>query len=87
MNQGKAVIYLVPEISLTHQMAGAIGKRFGGIAAAIHSGMSPANRLTEWMRIRRDEARIVLGPRSAVFAPVRNLGLIIIDEEQDGSYK
>ncbi|MDR0450382.1 MAG: primosomal protein N' [Treponema sp.] len=87
LNRGKSVIYLVPEISLTHQMAGAIGKRFGGIASAIHSGMSPANRLTEWMRIRRGEARIVLGPRSAVFAPLRDLGLIIIDEEQDGSYK
>jgi primosomal protein N' (replication factor Y) len=87
LQEGKSVIYLVPEISLTHQMAGAIGKRFGGIASAIHSGMSPANRLTEWMRIRRGEARIVLGPRSAVFAPLRNLGLIIIDEEQDGSYK
>jgi primosomal protein N' (replication factor Y) len=66
LNEGKSVIYLVPEISLTHQLAEAIGKRFGNIAAALHSGMSPANRLTEWMRIRRGEARIVLGPRSAV---------------------
>jgi primosomal protein N' (replication factor Y) len=87
LNAGKSVIYLVPEISLTHQTAEAIGKRFGPIAATIHSGMSPSLRLTEWFRIRRGEARIVVGPRSAVFAPVRNLGLIIIDEEQDGSYK
>ncbi|MDR2617648.1 MAG: primosomal protein N' [Treponema sp.] len=87
LNQGNSVIYLVPEISLTHQTAEAIGKRFGKAAATIHSGMSPANRLTEWMRIRSGEARIVVGPRSAVFAPVENLGLIIIDEEQDGSYK
>ncbi|GHT73234.1 primosomal protein N' [Spirochaetia bacterium] len=84
---GKSVIYLVPEISLTHQTAEAIGRRFGPVAATIHSGMTNAARLTEWMRIRRGEARIVVGPRSAVFAPVRNLGLIIIDEEQDGSYK
>jgi primosomal protein N' (replication factor Y) len=87
LNRGKSVIYLVPEISLTHQTAAAIGRRFGTMAATIHSGMSGANRLTEWMRIRRGEARIVVGPRSAVFAPVRNLGLVIIDEEQDGSYK
>jgi len=89
---GKSVIYLVPEISLTHQTAEAIGKRFGNAASAIHSGLSPAARLTEWMRIRNGgsaggEAMIVVGPRSAVFAPVKNLGLIIIDEEQDGSYK
>ncbi|MDR1804088.1 MAG: primosomal protein N' [Treponema sp.] len=92
LKEGKSVIYLVPEISLTHQTADAITKRFGNVAATIHSGMSPAARLTEWMRIRRGftgegEAGIVVGPRSAVFAPVKNLGLIIIDEEQDASYK
>jgi primosomal protein N' (replication factor Y) len=84
---GKSVIYLVPEISLTHQTAEIIGRRFGGAAATLHSGMSPGARLAEWNRIRSGEARIVAGPRSAVFAPVRNLGLIIIDEEHDGSYK
>ena len=87
IQKGKSVIYLVPEISLTHQTAEAIGKRFGNAAATIHSGMSPSARLSEWMRIRNGEAMIVVGPRSAVFAPVRSLGLIIIDEEQDGSYK
>jgi primosomal protein N' (replication factor Y) len=92
VKEGKSVIYLVPEISLTHQTAEAIAKRFGAVAATIHSGMSPAARLTEWMRIRRGftrdgEAGIVVGPRSAVFAPVKNLALIIIDEEQDASYK
>jgi primosomal protein N' (replication factor Y) len=80
-------IYLVPEISLTHQTAEVIGRRFGAAAATLHSGMSPSARLTEWARIRRGEARIVVGPRSAVFAPVQDLGLIIIDEEHDGSYK
>ncbi|MDR0597582.1 MAG: primosomal protein N', partial [Treponema sp.] len=84
---GSTVIYLVPEISLTHQTAEAIGSRFGPIAATIHSGMSPSKRLAEWLRIRSGEVRIVVGPRSAVFAPLRNLGLIIIDEEHDGSYK
>jgi primosomal protein N' (replication factor Y) len=87
LNQGKSVIYLVPEISLTHQTARAIGERFGALAATIHSGMTPANRFTEWMRMRSGEARIVVGPRSAVFSPLKDLGLIIIDEEQDGSYK
>jgi primosomal protein N' (replication factor Y) len=87
LNRGLSVIYLVPEISLTHQTAEAIGRRFGQAAATLHSGMSPSARLTDWMRIRRGEVRIVVGPRSAVFAPVQNLGLIIIDEEHDGSYK
>ncbi|MDR1955577.1 MAG: primosomal protein N' [Treponema sp.] len=87
LKAGNAVIYLVPEISLTHQTAEAIGRRFGPLATTIHSGMSPSARLTEWVRIRSGEIRIVVGPRSAVFAPVQNLGLIIIDEEHDGSYK
>jgi len=84
---GKSVIYLVPEIALTHQTAEMIGRRFGSAAAMLHSGMSPSARFTEWSRIRRGEAPIVVGPRSAVFAPVRNLGMIVIDEEHDGSYK
>ena len=87
IDEGKSVIYLVPEISLTHQTALMIGNRFGSQAATLHSGMSPSVRLAEWMRIRKGEAPIVVGPRSAVFAPVPNLGLIIIDEEHDGSYK
>ncbi|MDR0455416.1 MAG: primosomal protein N' [Treponema sp.] len=87
LQDGKSVIYLVPEIALTHQMAELIGKRFGRQAAMLHSGMSPGARLAEWSRIRRGQAPIVVGPRSAVFAPVRNLGMIIIDEEHDGSYK
>ena len=87
LNAGKSVIYLVPEISLTHQTAQMIVKRFGPKAATLHSGMSPSVRLAEWMRIRKGDAPIVVGPRSAVFAPVPNLGLIIIDEEHDSSYK
>ena len=84
---GKSVIYLVPEISLTHQTMDIVNRRFGSAAAALHSAMSPAARLKEWARIRKGEVTIVIGPRSAVFAPVQNLGLIIIDEEQDTSYK
>ncbi|MDR1444491.1 MAG: primosomal protein N' [Treponema sp.] len=87
LNRGKSVIYLVPEIALTHQTAEAIKARFGPLAATLHSGMSPSARLSEWMRARRGEVRIVAGPRSAVFAPFKDLGLIIIDEEHDGSYK
>jgi primosomal protein N' (replication factor Y) len=87
LDAGKSVIYLVPEISLTHQTASAIKSRFGSAAATLHSGMSGAARLTEWMRIKRGEIRVVVGPRSAVFAPADRLGLIIIDEEHDGSYK
>ncbi|MFA6507995.1 MAG: primosomal protein N', partial [Treponemataceae bacterium] len=85
--EGKSVIYLVPEISLTHQVIDVVAKRFGPVAATLHSGMTPSARLAEWTRIRRGEARVVVGPRSAVFAPVFNLGLIVIDEEHDGSYK
>jgi len=87
LKTGKSAIYLVPEISLTHQTAGLIGERFGAQAATLHSAMSPSSRLEEWMRIRSGEVRIVVGPRSAVFAPVKDLALIIIDEEHDGSYK
>lgn len=87
IRRGKSVIYLVPEISLTMQTADIINRRFGGIASTHHSGMTQSMRLNEWMRARNGEVRIVVGPRSAVFAPVRNLGLVIIDEEHDGSYK
>ncbi|MDR2417855.1 MAG: primosomal protein N' [Treponema sp.] len=87
LDAGKSVIYLVPEIALTHQTAEAIGKRFGAVATTLHSGMTPSARFTEWTRIIRGEVRIIVGPRSAVFAPARDLGLIIIDEEHDGSYK
>lgn len=85
--RGKDIIYLVPEIALTHQVVEAVTRRFGNAAAVLHSGLTGSNRLAEWMRIVRGEARIVVGARSAVFAPVRNLGLIIMDEEHDGSYK
>ncbi len=85
--QGKGVIYLVPEISLTHQVVESVVRRFGDTVAILHSNLSPSQRLKEWTRILKQEATVVIGVRSAVFAPVPNLGLMIIDEEHDGSYK
>ncbi len=87
LSRGKDILYLVPEIGLTHQVVEAIQSRFGSAAAVLHSGLTGSRRLAEWQRIRRGEARIVVGARSAIFAPVKNLGLVIIDEEHDGSYK
>lgn len=87
LEMGKGVIYLVPEIGLTGQVAKSVGERFGNTAAILHSGLTPSQRLGEWHRIMHKEARVVVGARSAIFAPVPDLGLIIIDEEHDGSYK
>ncbi len=87
LEQGKGVIYLVPEIGLTGQVVRSVTNRFGKTAAVLHSGLTPSQRLKEWNRIMHKEARVVIGARSAVFAPLPDLGLIIIDEEHDGSYK
>lgn len=84
---GKGVIYLVPEIGLTGQVARSVAQRFGNTSAILHSGLTPSQRLGEWHRIMHKEARVIVGARSAIFAPVPDLGLIIIDEEHDGSYK
>ena len=87
LEEGKGVIYLVPEIGLTGQVVKAVTERFGKTAAVLHSGLTPSQRLKEWNRIMHKEARVVIGARSAVFAPLPDLGLIIIDEEHDASYK
>lgn len=90
MAQGKGVLILVPEISLTPQTMARFKGRFAdtpGSVAILHSAMSDGERFDEWHAIRRGKARIAIGPRSAVFAPVQNLGLIIVDEEHDSSYK
>ena len=86
ISQGKTAIMLVPEIALTPQMLKQLRARFGDNAAILHSGLSAGERFDEWWRLRNGEARIAIGARSAIFAPVENLGLIIIDEEHDGSY-
>jgi primosomal protein N' (replication factor Y) len=84
---GKSALLMVPEIALTPQVAGQFALRFGGQVAILHSAFSESERAEYWRRIRRGEAKVVVGTRSAVFAPMPDLGLIIVDEEHDGSYK
>ncbi|RVU71695.1 MULTISPECIES: primosomal protein N' [Lactobacillus] len=85
--EGRNALMLVPEISLTPQMVRQVKARFGGEVAVLHSGLSEGELYDEWRRIRRGEARVVVGARSAVFAPLDNIGLIVIDEEHESSYK
>jgi primosomal protein N' (replication factor Y) len=85
--RGRSAIVLVPEIALTPQTAGRFVERFGERVAVMHSRLSQRERYDEWWRMRRGEARVCVGPRSAVFAPFDDLGLLIVDEEHDGSYK
>ena len=84
---GKQVIVMVPEIALTPQTIQIFRKRYGGKTAVIHSALSAGQRMDEWKRIKNGEVQIVIGTRSAVFAPFDNLGLIIVDEEQEHTYK
>ncbi len=85
--QGKRSIVLVPEIALTPQTVSRFGSRFGDRISVFHSGLSEGERFDQWWRIFRGEVDVVIGARSAVFAPVQNLGLIVIDEEHEGTYK
>lgn len=87
IESGKQVIYLVPEITLTHQLAIQVMQRFKNNVAILHSGLTDSQRIAQWRRIKRGEVSLVIGARSAVFAPCENLGLIIIDEEHENSYK
>jgi primosomal protein N' (replication factor Y) len=84
---GKSSLILVPEISLTPQLVNRFRSRFGDLVAVLHSGMDDGERFDEWSRVRNGIATIVIGARSAVFSPLKNLGLIVIDEEHDPSYK
>jgi primosomal protein N' (replication factor Y) len=84
---GRGAIVLVPEIALTPQVLGRFVARFGDVVAVLHSALGRGERHDEWLRLRRGEARVCVGPRSAVFAPLPDVGLIVIDEEHDGSYK
>jgi primosomal protein N' (replication factor Y) len=85
--EGRSALLLVPEIALTPAMAGQFFSRFGDRVAILHSAFTDVERTDQWRRIRSGAARVVVGTRSGVFAPVRNLGLIVVDEEHDGSYK
>ncbi len=87
LDQGRGVLLLVPEIALVPSLAAVTRERFGRDLAVLHSNLSSAERQQEWERVRQGEARVVLGPRSALFAPLQNIGLIVVDEEHDGSYK
>lgn len=87
LKKGKTAIILVPEISLTPQMVEQFSNRFGNQIAALHSALSEGEKYDEWRRIARGEANIVIGARSAIFAPLKNIGIIIMDEEHSDSYK
>lgn len=86
LEQGKTAILLVPEIGLTPQLFRRFSSVFGENVAIIHSGLSGGEKLDEWLKIKRGECKVVIGARSAIFAPVENLGIVIIDEEHDSSY-
>ncbi len=86
LQAGRSAIILVPEIALTPQMVSWFRDRFGPVAAVLHSRLSSGERYDEWRRIRRGEARVIIGARSAVFAPTENLGLIVVDEEHENTY-
>ncbi len=87
IRQGKDAIMLVPEISLTPQMVHRFKGRFGSEVAVLHSGLSVGEKYDEWRKIQRKEAKVVVGARSAIFAPFEKIGIIIIDEEHESSYK
>ena len=87
LDMGKTAIVLVPEISLTPQMTERFIARFGDKVAILHSGLSNGEKYDEWRKVERGEAQVVVGARSAIFAPLKNLGVIIIDEEHEASYK
>ncbi|OFK00023.1 primosomal protein N' [Streptococcus sp. HMSC071D03] len=87
LDMGKTAIVLVPEISLTPQMTERFIARFGEQVAILHSGLSNGEKYDEWRKVERGDAQVVVGARSAIFAPLKNLGVIIIDEEHEASYK
>ena len=87
LEKGKRALVLVPEISLTPQMVDRFLARFGEVVAVLHSKLSIGERFDEWNRIKENKAKIVIGARSAIFAPMEDVGIIIIDEEHDSSYK
>lgn len=87
LEKGRSALMLVPEIALTPMFSSRLRSIFGSDVAILHSNLSAGERFDEWRRIRRGDARVVIGTRSAIFAPLSNIGLIIVDEEHDGSYR
>jgi primosomal protein N' (replication factor Y) len=87
LERGRTALYLVPEIGLAPILARTIRQRFGAVTAVLHSGLRPRERLAEWRRVRRGQARVVLGARSAIFAPAEDVGLVVVDEEHESAYK
>lgn len=87
IKSGRQVLYLVPEITLTHQLSQEVSKRFEDRVAILHSALTPSQRLKYWHQIQSGDVDLIIGARSSVFAPFKNLGLVIIDEEHDQSYK
>lgn len=87
LGQGRTAIILVPEISLTPQLLGRFNARFPGKVAVLHSDLTGKEKFVQWERLRSGEATVVIGPRSAVFAPLKNLGIIVVDEEHESSFK
>jgi primosomal protein N' (replication factor Y) len=87
LSRDRQALVLVPEITLTHQIVARVRARFGDQVAVLHSGLRPGERLAQWERLRTGQTQIAVGARSALFAPLENLGLIVIDEEHDGAYK
>ncbi|MCP3983509.1 MAG: primosomal protein N' [bacterium] len=87
LDRGRQALVLVPEITLTHQILGRLRARFGDVLAVLHSGLKPGERLAQWERLRRSDVPIAVGARSALFAPLHDLGVIVIDEEHDSAYK
>ena len=87
LDKGQEAIVLVPEISLTPQMTSRFKERFGPLVAVMHSGLSSGEKYDEWRKIQRGEVKVVVGARSAIFAPFENIGIIILDEEHESTYK
>src|SRR5262249_27635917 len=87
LRQGRSALMLVPEIALTGQTIERFRARFDDAIAILHHRLSQGERFDEWHRIRRGEAKIVIGARSALFCPIQNMGIVIVDEEHDGAYK
>ncbi|GBC93658.1 Primosomal protein N' [bacterium HR15] len=87
LRAGRTVLFMVPEIALTAQLSAAFRERFGNAVAVLHSQLNPSERYTQWLRIRAGQAPIVVGARSAIFSPLRSIGLIVLDEEHEPAYK